>query len=107
MVRRLSGPDAFFLFTEGPSWPMHTGGLVVLDRSNVPNFSVETIRDLIAKRIHKVPIFAMKLKEVPLGLDRPLLVDDPDFNVDFHVHRIAVPSPGGPKELGDLVGQLH
>jgi diacylglycerol O-acyltransferase len=96
MVRRLSGPDAFFLFTEGPSWPMHTGGLVVLDRSEAPDFSIEKVRDLIERRIHRVPIFTMKLKEIPLGLDRPLLVDDPDFKVEAHVHRIAVPPPGGP-----------
>lgn len=105
-MRQLTGADAFFLYSERPSWPMHTGSLVILDPTGVDGFGLDTIHNLIADRIHLVPEFTMKVKEVPFGLGLPMLVPDPDFTLDYHMHRIAVPSPGGPKEIGDLVGDL-
>lgn len=105
-MRRLSAADAYFLFTERPGWPMHTGSLVILDRTESPGYGVEQVRRLLSERLPRLPEFMMKLKEVPFGLDRPLLVEDEDFNLDYHLHRIAVPSPGGPREVGDLVGNL-
>ena len=105
-MRRISGADAFFLFSERPGWPMHTGSLVVVDPTDAPGYGFDTIRQLLAERIHKIPEFMMKVKEVPFGLDRPLLVQDPDFNLDYHLHHIGVPAPGGPHQLGDLIGEL-
>jgi Wax ester synthase-like Acyl-CoA acyltransferase domain/Transposase IS116/IS110/IS902 family len=105
-VKRLCGADAFFLFTERPAWPMHIGALATVDASEVPGWGFESFRRSLAERLPLVPEFAMKLKEVPFSLDRPLLVRDPDFTLDYHLHRIAVPAPGGPRELCDLVGGL-
>jgi diacylglycerol O-acyltransferase len=51
-------------------------------------------------------MFRRKLREVPLGLDHPVWVEDPDFDIDRHVHRLAVPSPGGDLELSELCGHL-
>jgi diacylglycerol O-acyltransferase len=106
IMKRLSGTDAFFLFTEQPTWPMHVGALVIIDASDAPGWGFESFRNLLAERVPLVPEFAMKVKEVPFGLDRPLLVRDPDFTLDYHLHRIAVSSPGGPRELGELVAGL-
>ena len=105
-MKRLSGADAFFLYSERPTWPMHTGALVVLDPSGVPDFGLDKVRSRIAQGLPKLPEFMMKVKEVPFGLDLPMLVNDPDFSLDSHLHRIAVPAPGGRKELGDLAGDL-
>ena len=60
----------------------------------------------IASRLHLVPQFRWKLVEVPFGLDRPVWIEDPDFDIDYHVRRIGVPPPGGPEQLGNLIGDL-
>lgn len=105
-MRRMPGADAWFLYAERPSWPMHVGALCIVDASDVPGWGFESLRTLLAERLALVPEFTMKIKEVPLALDLPLLVRDPDFTLDYHLHRIAVPSPGSPRELGELVGAL-
>jgi len=105
-MKRLSGADAFFLYSERPTWPMHIGCLAIVDPSEAPAFGYDRLRSLLAERIAAVPEFTMKVKEVPLGLGHPILVDDPAFEIDRHVHRVAVPSPGGRRELSEVVGDL-
>lgn len=106
-MEQLPGGDAVFLAMETPNAPGHVGGLTVLDPSESPDFSFERVRDVIGERIALEPRFTRKLREVAFGLDRPYLVDDPDFDVTKHVRRIAVPAPGGMRELADLAGYLH
>jgi diacylglycerol O-acyltransferase len=104
-MKRLGGTDALFLSMETPSWHQHVAGLTVLDPGDRP----VTFDDVVAKfaeRIVYAPKFTWKLKEMPFGLDRPVWVDDPEFDVRRHLRRIAVPSPGGAKELGELAGNL-
>lgn len=106
-MQRLSGIDAGFVYGETPSWHMHAGALFVLDPSTAPGaFDVDRIRALIAARLHLLGPFRHRLVEVPLGLDRPVWVADPDFDVQAHIRAVGVPSPGGPRELGSLVGTL-
>ncbi len=105
-MRRLSGSDAVFLAMESSTAYQHVGGLVLLDPDAGADFSTERIRANTAERLHLVPKFRWKLKEVPLHLDRPVWVDDTAFDLDRHIKRIAVPFPGGRREVGDLVGQL-
>jgi diacylglycerol O-acyltransferase len=105
-VERVAGPDAIFLSMEKPTWHQHTGGLIIYDRSDAPDFGFESFRQLVAERIGVVPRFRCRIKEVPFGLDRPLWVQDRNFDISNHMHRIALPSPGGPRELADLVGDL-
>jgi WS/DGAT/MGAT family acyltransferase len=105
-MKRLSGTDALFLSTETSSWHQHVGGLAIIDPSESERFSFETVRNNTRDRLHHVPKFMWKIKEVPLNLDRPVWVEDPDFDIDRHLRRIAVPPPGGRKELGDLLGML-
>ena len=105
-MKRLSGTDALFLSTETPAWHQHVGGLTVVDPSESDRFSFEEVRRTLLERIPRVPKFRWKLKEVPLHLDRAVWIEDEDFDVDKHLRRIAVPSPGGRREVGDLVGML-
>lgn len=105
-MKRLSGTDALFLSTETPAWHQHVGGLTVVDPSESERFSFDEVRRTIVERIERVPKFKWKLKEVPLHLDRAVWVEDKDFDIDKHFRRIAVPPPGGRKELGDLLGML-
>lgn len=105
-MQRLSGTDALFLSTETPSWHQHVGGLTIIDPSASDRFSFEEVKATTAERIQRVPKFTWKLKEVPLRLDRAVWVRDQHFDVEKHIKRIAVPPPGGKKELGELVGML-
>jgi diacylglycerol O-acyltransferase len=105
-MRRLSGSDALFLSMESGTAYQHVGGLVLLDPAGGGDFSTARIRETVGARLHLVPKFMWKLKEVPLNLDRPVWVEDTGFDLDRHIKRIAVPSPGGRREMGDLVGQL-
>lgn len=105
--RRLSGEDAIFVYGETPLMPMHTMGTLLLDPSGVRGgFDFERVVETVASRIHLIPPFRQRLLEVPLGLGHPLLVDDPEFDLANHLHRLAVPAPGGLRELADIVGDL-
>jgi diacylglycerol O-acyltransferase / wax synthase len=104
-MKRLGGTDALFLSLETPSWHQHVGGLSIID----PLDRTITFDDFVMKvrdRIPYAPKFTWKLKQTPLGLDRPVWVDDDEFDVRRHLRRIGLPSPGGARELGEVVGTL-
>ena len=104
---RLSGLDASFLYLETPAQLMHVCGLIVLDPSTMPEpYSFAAMRDGIEARVRDVPDFTRKLRRVPLGLDHPVWVRDTQFDIERHVHRLALPTPGGYAELTDLAGHL-
>ena len=106
-MRRLSATDSLALSVETSATPMQVGGLITLDASNAPDFGFERVRDLYAQRIAHVQKFTWKLKEVPLRLDRPMWMDrGGDLDIDQHLERIVVPPPGGPREVGVVVGEL-
>ena len=106
-MERLSGLDASFLYLETPSLHMHVALTLVLDPSTVPGgYSFGRMKQSIADRIPCAPVFRRRLVEVPLRLGHPVWVDDPDFDIDYHVRRAAVPDPGGLRELADMAGDI-
>lgn len=106
-MKRLTGLDATFLYMETPSSPMHVASLFVLDPSTAPDgFSFERLRELYVQRLDLAPPFRRRLVEVPFGLHHPVWIEDPDFDLDFHMRHIAVPQPGTTTELNELVGHL-
>jgi diacylglycerol O-acyltransferase len=106
-MKHLSGVDAAFLYGETPNWHMHVCSLAILDPTDAPGgFSFERLKELLVERLPSVPQFRWKYVEVPFGLDRPGWIEDKDFDPDFHVRHVAAPMPGGPEELGELVGHL-
>jgi len=109
----LTGLDASFLYMETPTLHMHVAIVAVFDPATVPDgYSFRRIRQRILDRIPLVPVFQRRLVEVPLRLGHPVWVDDPEFDIDNHLRRAALPSPGGMRELGDFAAdvtsrQLH
>jgi diacylglycerol O-acyltransferase len=104
---RLSGLDASFLYLESSSQLLHVCGVIVLDPETVPGgYDFTSFKEELERRIEGVPMFHRKLKQVPLGIDHPVWVNDDDFDIDRHVHRMALPSPGGERELADLCGHM-
>ena len=104
---QLSGLDASFLYLENPTLHMHVEMVAVFDPSTVPGgYSFAKMQAQIASRTHQAPVFRRLLVEVPFRLGHPVWVDDPDFDIDYHVRRTAVPSPGGDGELADLAGDI-
>ena len=107
-MKRLSGLDATFLYLETPSAPMHVSGVFVADPSTAPGgFSFDGFRQMVADRLHLAPPWRRRLAEVPFGLHHPLWIEDPDFDLDFHVRRAALPAPGGRVELAQFAAEFH
>jgi len=106
-MERLTGLDASFLYLETPSLHMHVSMAAVFDPSTVPGgYSFEKLRDLVGSRLALAPVFRRRLVEVPLRLGHPYWIDDQDFDLDYHVRRAALPSPGGIEELARYVGDV-
>jgi diacylglycerol O-acyltransferase / wax synthase len=106
-MERLSGLDAAFLHMETPDMHLHVVGVILMDPSTVPGgYSFDKVKQLLKDRLHLLDPFRRRLAEVPFNLGRPVWVDYPDFDLDAHVHRIGVPSPGTMRELAVLVGDI-
>ncbi len=107
-MQQLSGMDAAFLALETPAVTGHVGGLAVLDPSNAPQpLTLERLTELIGQRLHLVPLLRRRLVEVPFGLDQPYWADDPDFDLEFHIRELAIPSPGSDQQLCEQISRLH
>jgi WS/DGAT/MGAT family acyltransferase len=105
MPARLSALDASFLYLEQPTTPMHVGAVSVFRRPR-SGFDYDGLVSLIEQRIALVPRYRQKVRYVPGNLARPVWVDDPDFDVAYHVRRSALPKPGSDAQLTELVGRL-
>ncbi|HWS48254.1 MAG TPA: wax ester/triacylglycerol synthase family O-acyltransferase [Acidimicrobiia bacterium] len=105
-MQRLSGTDSLFLAGETRAWHQHVAGLAVVDPTGVPGFGYDAIRKTVEERLPLVPKFMWKLRELPLRIDRPVWVDDPDFDIDRHMFRATVDPPGGPREVAAVVGEI-
>src|ERR671917_2894318 len=104
MVERLSRLDASFLYLEEPDNPMHVGGVLILER---PPGGVEALAELVQARLPLVPRYRQRVAEVPGPLANPVWVDDPDFDINYHVRRSGLPRPGTEAQLLDLVSRLN
>ncbi len=86
---------------------MHVCGIAVYDPSDAPDgWSFDQVKDLYRSRLHLAPPFRQRLVEVPLGLHHPIWIEDPDFDIDNHMHQVTVPAPGGLRELAELASRL-
>jgi len=108
-MEQLSGLDASFLYLETGKMPMHIGSLAIYDQSTAPGGAV-TFKDILRffdKRLHKARAFRQRLVTVPMSLDHPYWIEDPDFDLEFHVRHIALPKPGDWRQLCIQTARLH
>ena len=107
-MRQLSPLDAVFLNIESGCVVGHVGGLAIFDPSDLPSgrMSVDDVRSLIAERLHLLAPFRWRLVPMPLGLDYPYWIEAPEFDLEFHVREIALPSPGSDRQLAEQVSRI-
>ncbi len=105
MVTRLSASDASFYQRENTSTPMYVGSLSIL-RKPRGGLSYEKLLETVEQRLHQVPRYRQKVREVTLGLGRPVWVEDREFDITYHIRRSALPGPGNDAQLHDLVARL-
>ncbi|ASO22487.1 WS/DGAT/MGAT family acyltransferase [Actinoalloteichus hoggarensis] len=124
MPDRLSALDASFLYLEDPTTPMHVGTVLLFQQSRGARRRAASgggrgadgragggleygrIAALIEQRLPLAPRYRQKVVQVPGRLARPVWVDDPDFDLDYHLRRSALPRPGSDEQLADLVARL-
>ncbi|CAN5553398.1 wax ester/triacylglycerol synthase family O-acyltransferase [soil metagenome] len=106
-MQRLSGLDASFLYLETPSQPLHVCSILDVDTSSMPGgYTFDRLRDALEIRIKAMPEFRDKLADSFFNLDHPVWVEDKNFDVDRHLHRIGLPAPGGRVELAEICGHI-
>jgi diacylglycerol O-acyltransferase len=100
---RLSPQDASFLHVEGDSSHMHIGSVAIL-AGPAPFF--DDVARMIGSKLPLVPRYRQKVRFVPFDLGRPVWVDDPHFNLTYHLRHTALPASGSDEQLRNLVGRL-
>src|SRR3954463_7140474 len=108
-MRQLTSLDAQFLALETPRQTGHVAGLGIYDTSTAPDgqLTCADMKQLLADRLHLLPPLRWRLVEVPFNADYPYWVDDPDFDLDFHIRELALPAPGDEQQLAEQVARLH
>jgi WS/DGAT/MGAT family acyltransferase len=107
-MEQLSGLDASFLYMETGAQFGHVGSITLYDPREAREGSLyRALRRTLPERLHLLPPFRRRIVEVPFGLDHPYWIEDPNFDLDFHLNHVAVPPPGTNEQLGELVSHLH
>ncbi len=101
-LESISGMDATFLYGETDTSPMHIGSLVVIEGS----LKFDTFRKIVHSRLHQLPKMRKRLVYVPMSIDYPYWVDDPNFDIDLHIDHIALPKPGNWKHLRAVASKI-
>src|SRR4051794_39944049 len=107
IVRQLSGIDVSFLNMETSAVFGHVSSLNIYDPTSAPGGGgIEVTKRILLERMAELEPFRRRLVEVPFGLDNPYWIEDPAFDIDFHVRHHAVPAPGSPEQLADVVSRI-
>ena len=108
---RLSSLDASFLHLESIETPMHVGAVSIFEGEpfldETGRFRLAEVRRLVASRLHLIPRFRRRLMGVPLNQGRPIWVDDPRFDIAYHVRLTALPAPGTREQLMTLTARVQ
>src|SRR4051794_18708752 len=102
-MHRMSPLDASFLHLEDNVTQLHIGSVAIFEGPPPP---VDEMLAMVEGKLSLVPRYRQVVRFVPLAMGRPVWVDDPHFNIEYHVRRTALPAPGGEQELRNLVGRV-
>ena len=106
-MHRLTAADSWFLYLENPSVHLHVTGVVLLDPSTSPDgLDLAKLRRHMEARIHMLPAFRRRLVGVPFGIDHPTWIDDPDLDLDDHLHHHVLDPAGSPRAFAEFVGRF-
>ncbi|MEY2588448.1 MAG: diacylglycerol O-acyltransferase / wax synthase [Acidimicrobiaceae bacterium] len=105
-MKPLSAMDASFLYMETPSQLAHVVGTLILDPQGGEGYSFERVVHLLRSRMHLMEPFRRRLLPVPMNLGHPVWVEDPDFDLEAHVHRVSARAPGSMHELAEVVADI-
>ncbi|WP_122816654.1 WS/DGAT/MGAT family O-acyltransferase [Nocardioides pantholopis] len=105
MSQRLRARDLALLAAESPSTPMHNATVEIFEPSG-SGFDHDRLVALISERLSFVPRYRQRIRPVPGRLANPVWVDDPDFDLGYHVRRSALPAPGSMSQLRELVARI-
>src|SRR5947209_13306173 len=106
-MRQLTGLDSAFLNLENATQFGHVSGLSIFTRPEIERYEPYAAwKEQLEERLHLLEPLRRRLAEVPLGLDHPFWINDPDFDLQFHVRHTAVPPPGSNEQLANVVGRI-
>ena len=108
-MKQLSGQDASFIYTETANAPMHIATIYVYDQASAPGglITFTGILEMLESRLHLAPVLRRRMVRVPMDVDHPYWIEDPDFDLEFHVRHIALPKPGDWRQLCIQAARLH
>jgi diacylglycerol O-acyltransferase / wax synthase len=101
-IQQISGSDAAFLYAESPTSPMHIATLNIVEGS----LKFDDFRNIVKSKLHLIPKFRQRLLNVPMNLDYPYWVNDPNFDIDLHLTRIKLPDPANWKTLRKMTSTI-
>ncbi|ULE31703.1 WS/DGAT/MGAT family O-acyltransferase [Mycobacterium sp. IDR2000157661] len=110
-MKRLNGMDAMLLYSETPNLHTHTLKVAIIHAADYRTqhgreFDFEVFRRTVARRLHLLDPLRYRLVDIPLKLHHPMWLEDCPVDLDYHLHRVRVPSPGGRRELDELIGEI-
>lgn len=105
----LTALDAWFLYGETPETPLHIGGVYIFEAgSRVPGGrGALGLAQTLEERLHLLPRYRQKVRWLPFNLGHPVWIDDPDFDISYHVRRAALPSPGDDATLREYASRVY
>src|SRR5436190_23482898 len=102
-MQAMSAQDAMFLHVENDVTPMHIGGVSIFEGPPPP---FEDLRAMVERKLHHTPRYRQKVRFVPLHIGEPVWVDDPYFDLDYHLRHTAIPAPGTEAQLRAMAARV-
>jgi diacylglycerol O-acyltransferase / wax synthase len=106
-MKRLNGMDAMLLYSETPNLHTHTLKVAIIHAADYQGeFTFDVFRRTVARRLHLLDPLRYQLVDIPWKLHHPMWIEDCPVDLDYHLRRVEIPSPGGRRELDEVIGRI-